>query len=87
MSVRAKDFLEEWVRENIQTPGYQPERDTTAAAEYAEDCLKDAAEKGISKDEIGEEVGNIVTFISKSIEKYTDSVVERAIERDDRNRK
>ena len=65
MSKRAAEFLEEWVGENAVRPvGGAPEADDSEARLRAEECLFAANEKGIAKDDIEEEVGDLVDYMS-----------------------
>jgi hypothetical protein len=44
MSERAIAFVEEWVSENINAEGYEPEGDHSQAAAFAAQCLASSKE-------------------------------------------
>jgi hypothetical protein len=65
MSKRAAEFLEEWVGENPVRPVVgAPEGDDSEARLRAEECLSAAKEEDIAKDDIEEEVGDLVDYMS-----------------------
>ena len=85
MSKRAVEFLEEWVSENMVKPvAGAPEGDDSEARLRAEECVIAAKEEGIAKEDIEEEVGDLVDYMSAAIEKAVingqKSKRERAIE-------
>ena len=73
MSERGMLFVEEWLSNNIQAAGYGPADDQSQAATYAEDCLAAAAKKGITKNEIEEDYGDLVDHMSGAIEDANDA--------------
>ena len=80
MSKRAVEFLEEWVSENMVKP--------VAGASEAQrfrsppSRLIAAKEEGIAKEDIEEEVGDLVDYMSAAIEKAVNADVDRAVMKD-----
>ena len=82
MSKRAVEFLEEWVSENMVKPvAGAPEGDDSEARLRAEECLIAAKEEGIAKEDIEEEVNDLVDYMS-AIEKAVNADVDRAVMKD-----
>jgi hypothetical protein len=83
MSKRAVEFLEEWVSENMVKPvAGAPEGDDSEARLRAEECLITAKEQGIAKEDLEEEVGDLVDYMSAAIEKVVNADVDRAAMKD-----
>ena len=83
MSKRAVQFLEEWVSENMVKPvAGAPEGDDSEARLRAEECMIAAKEEGIAKEDIEEEVGDLVDYMSAEIEKAVNADVDRAVMKD-----
>ena len=83
MSKRAVQFLEEWVSENMVQPvAGAPEGDDSEARLRAEECVIAAKEEGIAKEDIEEEVGDLVDYMSAAIEKAVNADVDRAVTKD-----
>jgi hypothetical protein len=83
MSKRAVEFLEQWVSENTVKPvAGAPEGDDSEARLRAEECLIAAKEKGIAKQDLEEEVGDLVDYMSAAIEKAVNADVDRAAMKD-----
>ena len=83
MSKRAVQFLEEWVSENMVKPvAGAPEGDDSEARLRAEECVIAAKEEGIAKEDIEEEVGDLVDYMSAAIEKAVNADVDQAVMKD-----
>jgi hypothetical protein len=83
MSKRAVQFLEEWVSENMVKPvAGAPEGDDSEARLRAEECVIAAKEEGIAREDIEEEVGDLVDYMSAAIEKAVNADVDRAVTKD-----
>jgi hypothetical protein len=83
MSKRAVQFLEEWVSENMVKPvAGAPVGDDSEARLRAEECVIAAKEEGIAKEDIEEEVGDLVDYMSAAIEKAVNADVDRAVMKD-----
>ena len=83
MSKRAVEFLEEWVSENMVKPvAGAPEGDDSEARLRAEECVIAAKEEGIAKEDIEEEAGDLVDYMSAAIEKAVNADVDRAVTKD-----
>ena len=83
MSKRAVEFLEEWVSENMVKPvAGAPEGDDSEARLRAEECVIAAKEEGIAREDIEEEVGDLVDYMSAAIEKAVNADVGRAVTKD-----
>jgi hypothetical protein len=59
-----------------------PEGDDSEARLRAEECLIAAKEEGIAKEDIEEEVGDLVDYMSVAIEKAVNADVDRAVMKD-----
>ena len=83
MSKRAVEFLEEWVSENMVKPvAGAPEGDDSEARLRAEECVIAAKEEGIAREDIEEEVGDLVDYMSAAIEKAVNADVDLAVMKD-----
>jgi hypothetical protein len=83
MSKRAVEFLEEWVSENmVKAIAGAPEGDDSEARLRAEECVIAAKEEGIVREDIEEEVGDLVDYMSAAIEKAVNADVDRAVMKD-----
>ena len=83
MSKRAVEFLEEWVSENMVKPvAGAPEGDDSEARLRAEECMIAAKEEGIAKEDIEEEVGDLVDYMSAAIEKAVNADIARSVIKD-----
>ena len=68
MSKRAAEFLEEWIGENAIAPlAGTPESDDSEARLLAEQCLSDGKDEGIAKEDLEEEVGDLVTYMASKV--------------------
>lgn len=83
MSKRGIDFVNEWVSENVNPEAYAPDGDLSQAKALAKQCLIDAKAKGISKQEIEEDVGDLVDHMAQASEDSTDAEVARLVAKDD----
>ena len=84
MSQRGIDFANDWVSENIVAEGYGPEDGPDPAVAAALTSMLDAArDKGIPREEIENDMGDLEDFISQAIGKANDGEVERLSGRDD----
>lgn len=86
----AKDFVNDWVRENINAEAYATYADTSRARELAGRCRAEAKEAGISDNDLDTAVddmwggGNgLMGFIADAMEAATDAEVRRLAGRDD----
>ena len=83
MSKRAVQFLEEWVSENMVKPvAGAPEGDDSEARLRAEECVIAAKDERIAKEDIEEELGDLVDYMSAAIEKAVNADVDRAVMKD-----
>jgi hypothetical protein len=68
MSNRAASFVEEWVRENAVKPVEgAPAGDNSESRLRADACLAAAKEKGIAREDIEEETGDLVAYMGAVI--------------------
>ena len=81
MSSRGMDFANEWVQENVNVEAYDPPQ--SLIDEAVQQLVEDAQAKGISREEIEEDVGDLNDFLSEAYEKRTDEEVERLAAKDD----
>ena len=59
-----------------------PEGDDSEARLRAEECVIAAKEEGIAREDIEEEVGDLVDYMSAAIEKAVNADVDRAVTKD-----
>jgi hypothetical protein len=87
MSKRAAEFLEEWVGENAITPlAGTPESDDWEARLLAEQCLSDSKDEGIAKEDLEEEVGDLVTYMAAKVGHSRKANQVRGVDREQRIR-
>jgi len=73
MSARGRQFADEWLADNITVPVvYQEKEDRAEAVEAARDLLAAAKERGISKEEIEEDVGDIEEYVADALNDLLD---------------
>ena len=83
MSQRGADFANEWVSENIVAGPYAPDDGPHPEAESAlKQMLAEAAEAGITREEIESDLGDLGDFISGAFEDATDAEVQRLVDKD-----
>jgi hypothetical protein len=71
MSKRAAEFLEEWIGENAIIPlAGTPESADSEARLLADQCLSDGKDEGIAKEDLEEEVGDLVTYMASRVEHF-----------------
>lgn len=68
MSERARTFVELWVEKNVDGELSAELGADTRPAEYARDCFMDAKNFGISRGEIEDEFGSLVSYIWQTID-------------------
>lgn len=82
MSQQGIDFLNEWVRENVNADAY-PNNDKQRAEQLVAECLAEAAKHGITRAEIEEDMGNLEDHMMEAMEAATDAEVDRLKGKDD----
>lgn len=83
MSERAIAFVEGWVSDNIHATGYEPEGDSSQAAELAAECLTAAKAEGITDAEMKDAFDDLTQFMAGSIKLANDTEVDRLASKDD----
>jgi hypothetical protein len=84
MTTRGIEFANRWIAENIQAPVYPEADGMTAEAEAAvRQLLADAAEEGISRTEIEEDMGDIDDLVLSAFEEAADAELDRMIDDED----
>jgi hypothetical protein len=73
MSVRALNFLENWLDDNTADEPFSTDY-AARAAELAARLTADARAEGIAIEEFGEEVENLAQFIREGLEARSDSI-------------
>jgi hypothetical protein len=68
MSMRAIEFVENWVSEVFAADGERPEGSDATAAALASQCLTAASEAGIPPSEIEETFDDLPAFMAGEIE-------------------
>lgn len=81
MSSRGIEFANEWIQENVNVEAYDPPQSFIDSE--VNRLLSDAEAKGISRDEIEEDMGDLSDLLSDAYEKRTDDEVERLAAKDD----
>jgi hypothetical protein len=67
MSERGVRFLEIWIDRNVLTPAlYILDREMQKT--LMRNCIEDAAQEGISRTEIEEEIGDLAAFLADIVE-------------------
>ena len=84
-----KDFLQDWLRENINEEAYQS-GDDTRARDLAEQCRQDAKAEGITAEQLEAAAQDMIgsgdsleQVIRDAMEAATDAAVRRMSEDDD----
>lgn len=84
MSERGLEFAERWVTENIRPSLYLTEDDDSPdAREAVRQLVEDAAEEGITRGEIEEDVGDLGDYVRSALEEATNSELDRLIDEDE----
>jgi hypothetical protein len=80
----AKSFIAAWFAENYYFQGYPApwgEPDPQAEA-MAQDCFRAAAEAGISRQEITEEIGDLTEYMRSALARGADEYISERAESD-----
>jgi hypothetical protein len=80
-----KSFIDAWFAENYDFEGYpapRGERDPQSEA-MARDCFREAEETGISRQEITEEIGDLIEYMRGALARGADEYVSERAEGDD----
>lgn len=72
MSMRAIEFVENWVSNNIVPDGYQPGSENAVAIALARQCLESAKAAGIPESEIEDAFDDLPSFIAGEIKEAND---------------
>lgn len=78
MSQRAIDFVDRWVRENVNAEGFLGDNGDERPGRYAAACLAKAAKAGISEEEIQEDFPDLEDHMSEAIDTVNDLALARA---------
>lgn len=82
MSAEAREFIEDWVNNNVHATGYQPEGDTEEARKLTFECWRAVDQAGIPRASVQEEVGELLDYMSEAIERVNDAEVQRQVDKD-----
>jgi len=82
MSAEAREFIEDWVENNVHPTGYEPEGDSEEAKKLAFECWRAVDQAGISRAAVKEEVGELLDYMSEAIERVNDAEVQRQVDKD-----
>jgi hypothetical protein len=83
MSNRGADFANEWIRENVNASSYAEDgKQHPETKEAVEQLLADAAQAGITRDEIEEGMGDLEELIDNAFDESADSEVQRMVDKD-----
>ena len=80
-----REFIKEWTSENIDTEGVEREVDRTEVTRLAEQLVSDARKAQISEGSIEEEVGDVVSYITKALEEAGDDRDDEDANDDDKS--
>ena len=84
MGWRESEFMSDWVAENVNFVGYPTEDGIDPAAQgLALQCIADAEAKGISREELEKEFGDIPSFMHDQLERLADEEVRAKVARED----
>lgn len=70
MSQRAREFVDRWVESNIHAEPYVAEQADPRPAEFARNCMYEARGSGISRPEIEQECGNLISYMGRALDAY-----------------
>jgi hypothetical protein len=83
MSTAAGEFVYTWVGKNISADAYAAEGETSKAEELVARLLVDAEQAGITRGELENAVGDLLSFVSNAMANATDEEVSRLSDEDD----
>lgn len=83
MSDRGIEFLNNWVRENVNATSFPQDPNEPEVTAHVEKCTEDAEKASISIEEIEEDMGDIRDFIFDAMEEATTDEVNRLAAKDD----
>ena len=66
MSQRGMEFLQKWIKNNVDPHAFPPLYDTRAKV-FGEQCAADARKEGISVEEIEVEIGDLTECMFKAM--------------------
>jgi len=80
MSERGRRFAERWISQNVNPEAYQFANGESRPRLMADAMLEEAQALGITRDEIEEEVGEVVSYVADQMQDRTDEEVWRLVE-------
>ena len=82
MSMKAREFVEKWVNENVHPTGYEPEGDSAEAKKLANACWRAVDLAGIGRPQVAAEIDDLEDFMGDAIERVNDAEVQRLVDKD-----
>ncbi|MEZ0169955.1 hypothetical protein [Microvirga sp. TS319] len=84
MSSDVRDFIHDWISENIHFNGYPSEDGVDPEAiRLSEQLISDAEQRGFSREQLEEEHGDLAQFLHRQMERIADAEVRRQAGKDD----
>ena len=84
MSERGMEFADRWIAENIRPSLFLTEdEDSPDTREAVRQLVEEAAEEGITRDEIEEDAGDLTDYVRSALEEATDAELDRLIDDDE----
>ncbi len=81
MSKAARNFVDQWISENVEATGGDPEDNAAVAQKLALKCLAAADKAGINRGAIENDCGDLVAYIDEAISRADDEEARRLIDR------
>lgn len=82
MGEGARQFVEQWIDDNVHSSGYEPEGDAAESKRLAAECWAAADQAGVSRASIQEEVGHLPDYMAERLKAVNDAEVQRLIDKD-----
>jgi hypothetical protein len=77
MSQRARAFVEYWISEFLHPDCYEDEESFSESLANANECIRSAARRGISRNEIEEEFRDLASLMAQMHQQLVDAELRR----------
>ena len=81
MTRTARKFVDQWIADNVEATGEDPEDNAAMANKLAHKCLAAADKAGIDRGAIENDCGDLVAYIDEAISQANDEEAKRLIDR------
>ncbi len=81
MTKAARRFVDDWISENVEPTGREPEADTALAHDLALECLAAADKAGIDRAGIEMECGDLIAYMDEAIGRANAEEAKRLVGR------